>query len=104
MYFDSCIPEFSFCNPIFFTESNGLPFDSVVRDSVDLFCNKYGFDVFKSKSIYYNKKIDFKAYQTYKCICGRSSNYKSLSLESPNLDHCSSNEFCFESYLENESS
>lgn len=103
MYFGSCMPEFSFCDPIFFTENNGLPFDLEILNSVNFYCEKYSYDIFKSKSIYYNKKSDFKAYQTYKCICNRSSNYKSISLESPNLDHCSSNEFCFESYLENES-
>lgn len=103
MFFDSCIPDFSFCDPVFFTEDNGLPFDHIIFDSINVYCEKYGYEIYPTKSIYYNKKSDFKAYQTYKCICNRSSNYKSISLESPNLDHCSSNEFCFESYLENES-
>ena len=104
MYFDDCIPDFSFTSPLFLLESNSLPFDLIIKEKVLKYCNANNFDYILSKSIYYNKKSDFSAFQTYKCLCSRSSSYKSLTLESPNLDHCSSNEFCFESYLENESS
>lgn len=104
MFFSECIPDFSFCNPLFFLESNSLPFDSIVKNKVFDFCQANDFEVLKSKSIYYNKKEDFSAFQTYKCLCNRSAYSKSITLESPNLDHCSSNEFSFESYLENESS
>ena len=43
-----------------------------------------------SKSIYYKLKKDFLAYMTFKCINNRTT------LEKPNMDHLSSNEFCWE--------
>jgi DNA polymerase III alpha subunit len=100
MYFQDCIPDFSFADPVFFIESNGLPFDETIKSHVLRFCegNKYAAN--SAKSIYYNKKSDFQAFQTYKCLCSRGTSYRTPSLESPNLDHFSSEDFCFESYLE----
>ena len=62
------------------------------------------FPIVNTKSIYYENRDDFEAYQTYKCICGRGFSTKAKTLDMPNLDHCGSPEFCYESYLENESS
>tara|TARA_B100002019_G_C21196105_1_gene561503 strand:- start:285 stop:1031 length:747 start_codon:yes stop_codon:yes gene_type:complete len=102
-YFKSCIPDFSFCNPQFFIEDNNLPFDSILSNKVKSYCKENGFEFFLSKSIFYKNKEDFAAFQTYKCICNRSFS-KSKTLESPNLEHLSSDEFSFESYLNYESS
>mgnify|MGYP001242213532 CR=1 FL=1 len=100
MYFSECIPDFSFAQPTFFIESNNLPFDELIKSHVLEYCNANKLKINNSKSIYYNKKSDFPAFQTYKCLCNRGPATRSLSLESPNLNHCSSDEFCFESYLE----
>ena len=50
-------------NPIFFRENNGLPFDSLVAERLPQT------RVMDVKSIYYNKRSDFEAWQTYKCLC-----------------------------------
>lgn len=104
MYSLDLIPDFTFTKPLFFIESNLLPFDEIIKDKVLNYCSANKLETLETKSIYYNKRSDFSAFQTYKCLCSRNSSYKSLTLESPNLDHCSSSEFSFESYLENESS
>jgi len=53
----------------------------------------------QTKSIYYKDKKDYAALQTYKILCNRSFG-KAASLSSPNLNHFGSDEFSFESYLE----
>ena len=101
MKFQSCIVDFSFTTPTFFLESNGLPFDSIIKDGVLNYCNAYDFPIEKSQSIYYKDKSDFDSFLTYKLICSRSSfSGKEVSIEKPNIDHFGSDEFCFQSYLE----
>jgi DNA polymerase-3 subunit alpha len=86
-----CIPQFDFTKPIFFIEDNDLPFDSLVKEKALSFAEKNGLKIYKAQSIFYNLREDFKAYLTFRCINNRSI------LSKPNLDHMSSNEFCFES-------
>ena len=86
-----CIPQFDFTKPIFFIEDNDLPFDSLVKEKAVSFAEKNGLKIYKAQSIFYNLREDFKAYLTFRCINNRSI------LSKPNLDHMSSNEFCFES-------
>ena len=86
-----CIPQFDFTKPIFFIEDNDLPFDSLVRQKALSFAENNNLKVYKAQSIFYNLREDFKAYLTFRCINNRSI------LSKPNLDHMSSNEFCFES-------
>jgi DNA polymerase III alpha subunit len=102
-YFNSVVLDLSRYNPCFFIENNGLPFDLPLKELVLNFCKKNNHNTVPSKSIYYSSKEDFKAYQTYKCICNRSFSTQSLTLENPKLDHCSSDDFSFESYLKYES-
>ena len=89
-----CIPQFDFTKPIFFIEDNDLPFDSLVRQKALSFAENNNLKVYKAQSIFYNLREDFKAYLTFRCINNRSI------LSKPNLDHMSSNEFCFESIAE----
>ena len=103
MYFSESYCDLSFFNPCFFIQNNNLPFDGLLKERVIKFCKKNKFKTMLSKSIYYNKKSDLSAYQVYKCLCSRSFSNKA-SLEKPNLDHCSSADFSFESFLEHESS
>jgi len=98
----SCILDHSFFSPVFFLENNFLPFDSCLREMAEAYATSFGFATQEVKSIYYENREDFEAYQTYKCICNRTPG-RARSLDMPNLDHCGSSEFCFESYLENES-
>ena len=103
-YFNSLILDFKKYKPIFFIEKNNLPFDSLLESVVLNFCKKNELDYLLTKSIFYNSRNDFKAYQTYKCICGRSFSSFNATIENPRLDHCASDDFSFESYLEHESS
>lgn len=98
MGFNNCIPDLSFTKPTFFIENNGLPFDPLIKSKVLSYASKNDFTTEPAKSIYYKNKNDVSALQTYKCICGRTFGNKTLS--KPNLDHFGSDEFCFESWKE----
>ena len=93
----------SYFQPTFFIESNNLPFDKLLENEilnfVDASQGNKGFKTQQVKSIYYRNRSDFKAFQTYKMISNRSFG-KELSIENPNLENCSSDEFCMESWLE----
>tara|TARA_Y100000361_G_C11145912_1_gene338023 strand:- start:698 stop:1459 length:762 start_codon:yes stop_codon:yes gene_type:complete len=101
LYFSNCIPKFNFFKPTFFLEDNGLPFDSIVRDRVLDYCSDKDFKTEEVKSIYYKNKSDFAAFQTYKCICSRNFSGGEVGLANPRLEHCSSSEFSFESWKNN---
>jgi DNA polymerase-3 subunit alpha len=90
-----CVPEFSFTNPRFFVEDNGIPFDSLTLKAVNkITSNGKKNKITKTKSIYYNRREDFKAYLTFRCINKRAT------LDKPNIDHMTSDEFCLESWKE----
>lgn len=89
----NCVPEINFTEPKFFLEDNRLPFDDLMRQKVLLYAEKEH-QIFKTKSIYYNLRKDFKSYLTFRCINNRST------LEKPNLNHMCSDEFSFESWKE----
>jgi len=89
----TCVPELDFTTPTFFIEENGLPFDEILKSKVVEYVEGKN-ELIKTKSIYYKNKEDFLAYLTFRCINNRSA------LEKPNLDHMSSDEFCLESWKE----
>ena len=92
-----CVPEWwSFTTPTFFKENNNLPFDNLISESIDKILEERGCsqNSEQTKSIFYNNKKDFKAYLTFRCISNRTT------LDKPNLDHMTSNEFSFESWKE----
>lgn len=97
-YRKPCVANFSSLDPIFFIENNLLPFDNIIKDAVIHYCEEHKLKTLNAKSIFYKQRKDFEAYQTYKCICNRSYSGRQASLTKPNLDHCASPEFCFESY------
>ena len=86
-----CIPQFNFTKPIFFIYDNDLPFDELVKQKALSFAEKNDLEIYKTQSVFYKERKDFKAYLTFRCINNRSV------LNKPNLDHMSSNGFCFES-------
>ena len=98
MSYNACIPEFGFTTPTFFIEENNLPFDSLIKTHVLEYCEQNNYPTQAVKSIYYNKREDFEAFQTYKCICSRSYTGRNATLSKPQLDHCGSNEFSLESW------
>ena len=98
MYFSNCVPELP-DNAIFLIESNNLPFDSLISEKVLEYSEKYGHEIVKAKSIYYENREDVEAFQTYKCICNRNPGRQS-SLSNPNLRDFGSDEFCIESWKE----
>ena len=88
-----CVPDFSFCNPTYFVEDNNLPFDEILKSKAEEITTDKQPAV-KTQSVYYENKEDFLAYLTFRCISERTT------LNKPNLEHCSSNEFCAESFKE----
>jgi DNA polymerase III alpha subunit len=92
----TCIPDIEWTQPVFFKERNGLPFESIINKGLEVFKN---YEQVNVKSIYYENKADFLAWQTFKCMSRKS--YKSSTLENPGMEHCCSNEFCIESWKEN---
>lgn len=93
-YQSNCIPDFSYITPIFFVEDNGLYFDDVIQEGIENFDTEHKYVRQRVKSIYYKERKDFLAWQTYKCIDNESV------LTKPNLEDCSSDEFCLESWKE----
>lgn len=91
-----CVPNFSFTKPVFFIENSGLPFDSVIQRKVASYTNETGFSVLPARSIYYYKQGDFLTYLTFRCIHNRTA------LSKPQLDHMSSDMFCFEAWQQQE--
>lgn len=92
LYGHLCIPDLSFFKPIFFVEENSLPFDYIILDKVNLY-TKGKYDIQKTQSVFYYEREDFLAYLTFRCINNRTN------LNKPNLEHMSSDTFCFENYL-----
>ena len=82
--------ELDFTEPTYFVEDNDLPFDNLIKLKVMNISNK----IQKTQSIYYRNKKDFKAYLTFRCINKRST------LDKPELDHMTSDEFCVEGWKE----
>ena len=94
--FSCCVPDFSFTQPIFIQENNGLPFEKFYSKELLNFQNEY--EIIKAKSIYYKNKEDFCAWQTFKCM--HRKGFKSATLEKPEMPHCCSNRFCIEAWNE----
>lgn len=86
-----CLPDFSYCQPVFFIEDNNLPFDTILENLVEDYV-KDKYEIVKAKSVFYNNRADFKSFLTFKCINNRTT------LSKPELEHMSSDEFCMESW------
>lgn len=77
-------------------ESNNHPFDFQISDAL----KKLNVKTEKAKSIYYRDKEDFEAFQMYKAICNRKQG-RVPTFSNPRLSDFCSNEFSYESFLEN---
>ena len=94
--FNRCMPDFSFCKPVFVKENNGLPFEIQYNRELATFEKDYEF--LNAKSVYYKTREDFKAWQTFKCM--HRKGFGKASLGKPEMPHCCSSEFCIESWKE----
>ena len=88
----NCVPDFP-DKPVFFMEDHGLPFEGLINDAILQYCAINGNEIVQTHTCYYFLAKDVLSYNTYRCILNRSS------LDKPQLDHFSSEEFSFESYL-----
>ena len=88
----TCVPDFSKIKPVFFREDNNLPFDGLIQHKLDSFVAREGYECINAQSIYYENKEDYLAYLTARCINNRST------IDCPDLNHMSSDEFCFEAW------
>ena len=77
---------------IFAEQNSGLPFEDLIKQAIKKFFNSRK-QVVKTKSIYYNTYEDFIPYMVYRCI------HNKTKFEKPNINHLSSNKFCWEDYL-----
>ena len=69
-------------------------FDPLIKNKMLEYAKSNNLESFNTKSIYYKNKKDFKCFLTFRCINNRTT------LNKPEMEHMSSNEFCFESWLE----
>ena len=89
-----CVPFIENYKPSVFIEKNGLVFDNLIKNKMTDFAKANDLDIIPTKSIYYKNKKDFKSFLTFRCINNRTT------LNKPEMEHMSSNEFCFESWME----
>lgn len=96
--FSNCVPDFSFCDPVFMIENNNLPTDNLMIPVIEKYCSDFNYSTLPCQTILYKNAEDVEALQTYKCICNRNFG-KSRTLDKPNFHNFGSNEFSFESFL-----
>jgi len=89
-----CVPFIENYKPTVFIEDNSLVFDSILKHKMNQFANLNNLDTLQTKSIYYKNKKDFKSFLTFRCINNRTT------LNKPEIEHMSSDEFCVESWQE----
>jgi DNA polymerase III alpha subunit len=88
--FAQCLFDCDTFSPVFFLQENSLPFDKVLRDATAKFNKDNKFETLEVKSIFYEKKSDFKNYLVRRAIEERGT------MEKPKIEYLSSDEFCLE--------
>jgi len=101
LYFQECMPDLSFATPVVFIESNNLPFDEILAAKINKLAAENYWPVLKTKTIYYRNKDDYSAYVAYRIITGRTGG-KEQTLDRPEFEDMSSDEFSYESILKME--
>lgn len=84
-----------FDDVIYSEEDNLHPFDFQIKSRLSLL----GVETAKTKTIYHKLRDDFHAFQMLKAVCARSQG-RSPVFSNPNLNDFCSEEFCWESYLD----
>jgi DNA polymerase III alpha subunit len=97
--FSEIIPSLNARQHTFFVEENGLPFDGIIKEALEVYCYAdHGCTLTSAQSIFYEKAENFKAYQTFRCILNKSK------LAKPELTYMSSDTFNLERWKENHDS
>lgn len=89
-----CVPDLSFTDPEFHLCDTELPFDGLIREKTVSFCAENNYKTKEVQPVYYYSRADALPYQVFRCIKARTT------LQKPNLDHFSSNNFCWQSFCE----
>lgn len=89
------VPEFDAIKPIVLLESNDLPFDTYLRKKASEYAQKNGLETVEASSIYYQSRLDFIAYLTFRCISERNT------IEKPEFNNMGSDSFNFDRWLRN---
>lgn len=91
LYGALCMPELDFAEPRLQVESNSLPFNYLIENSINRWRNLKDWPIIRTRTICYRAKSDYEAFLAARCLHERTT------LEQPELPHCGSNEFCIES-------
>lgn len=94
-----CLLNIGKIKPVYFSESNDLPFDHIINDKLESLKQSEGIDILKTKSIYYENREDFDAYLTLRLL-NRRTYGSNNTLQEPNLEYMNSKEFCVEAWKE----
>lgn len=99
LYGKKCLPDFSFCQPVFWLSDHGLPFDHILRQKTLDFATKNGYPIEETHHIYYKNQSDVEVMMTLKILTNRKMG-KAQTLDRPELEQFSSDEFCWTKYAE----
>ena len=98
-HFGLCKINLEKLDHFFLEEDNSHPFDFQIKSTL----SSMNIKTEKAKSIYYKNREDFHAFQMYKAVCSRRQG-RVPTFSNPNLNDFCSDNFCFESYLEDNAS
>lgn len=92
--FSTIVPELP-AKPLVLREvGQQLPFDEIINEAIAKYAASNDSEVQDVKSIYYKNRAHAKSWQIWRCILDRTD------YDKPNMEHCASSEFCWESYKE----
>lgn len=89
-----CVPDINKLEPNIFYSRMDLPFDELIMNCHIDYAKNNKLEINQCHPIYFYSHKQFNSYLTFRCIHNRGQ------LSMPKLDHFSSNNFCFEKYLE----
>ena len=92
------IPNFGQIKPYVFLEDNDMIFDLVLRQKADEFAKAFSLNTVEVKSCYYRNRADLIFFQARKLMDRKV--FGGGTIEVPNIEFFSSNEFCIESAAE----
>ena len=93
MYGGRCLPDLDFCNPTLEIQNNTLPFNFLIKGAVQKWANAKKWPTLNTRNILYKSRDDFENYLAFRCL------HNGSTLNKPELEHMSSDSFCFESLV-----
>lgn len=82
-------PDFDKVRPVFFLNSQSLPFDPIIRNNTVKYCESNGYEMVNARHIYYYERSNATSLLTMRAILNRGS------LEKPECANFGSDDFCF---------